>query len=407
MTGLSISNLSIQSSLTSALQGQQATLTQLSTQLATQEKYTNLTDYSASDARNLISLQSTATQTQAYISVIGTVSTKLSVYNSTMTDMESIIAQAQTIAQNNPTYSSSDASNSVAIQATNYLKSIGVDLNQQLNGQYIYAGTRYTTQPVSDLSALPASTLSSTIYTDGASLPSYDTQYSASALTMGISGQNVTIGGTVGTPENATVTVNNKTYSYTVQSTDTPTSIATALSALVAVDIPGTSSSGAVLTVGGTGTINSAASNVTNVASYTTDQATINTGYNVNYGVSSNNPAIQQMVAGLRYLQAAGNATDATTYASDMQQATTLLSSASSGLQTLNTSVAYNIDTMTTEKANQNASITDLTNQVSDIQSVDVTQVSTEITQLQTILQASYAVTGDIEKMSIVSYLPT
>ena len=55
-------------------------------------------------------------------------------------------------------------------------------------------------------------------------------------LTMTVSGQTVTIGGTPGCPLNTAVLVNNTPFVYPLQATDTPTSIATALAALISVD---------------------------------------------------------------------------------------------------------------------------------------------------------------------------
>jgi flagellar hook-associated protein 3 FlgL len=405
MTQLSVSNLSIQSSLTSALQAEQASLTLLSTQLSTQQQHTNLTDYSASDARNLISLQSTATQKQAYLNVISTVSNNLSIYNTTLTDLETISTQAQALAQDNPTYDPSTAS-TIATQATNFLRSVTVDLNQQINGRYIYAGARYTTPPVQNLYNLDPSTLTSTIETDNTTLPGYDTD---STLSLGVNGSAITVGGavTAGSGQVASATINGTTYSYTVQDSDTPTDVAAGLAAAISAGGVGATSTGAEIDVDPAATINSAMATTANAAAYTTDTANVDTGFSVNYGVTSNNPAMQQLIAGLRYLQAAGNATDAATYKADVDQGTTLLNNSLLALQNVNTDVASNINLMTTEKNNQNTAIANLTNQVADISQVDITQVSTEITALQTLLQASYAVTGDLERLTIVSYLPT
>ena len=327
----SVSNLSVQAALTSALQTEQSTLTQLTAQLSSQKQHANLTDYSASDARNLVNLQSTATQRQAYLSVINTVSNNLSVYDTTLTDLESVVTQAKNLADNNPNYSADTASN-IAIQATNYLRSVTADLNQQVNGRYIYAGTRYTTAPAQNLADLNATTnplpsSANNYVTDTSTnvLPSYDASYTGAGSTS--------------------------------------------------------------------------------AAAYTTDRATIDTGDTISYGITSNDPAIQQLVAGIRYLQAAGNATDSATYQTDMSNAASALAYAMTNLQAVHTTVANNINLMTTEKATQNTAISNLTDQVSNIQQVDVTQVSTEITSLETILQASYSVTGSILKMSIVSYL--
>ncbi len=325
MSVMSVSNLSIVKSLTSSLRNQQTTLSQLSVQLSTQKKFNDLTDYIPNDARTLIDLQAAATQKQAYTSVIATVSTNLSIYDTTLSDLESIVSQGQSLANNNPTYGVDIAAN-VAIQVENYLKSFTVDLNQTVNGRYIYSGSRYNTQPAQELSSLPLSTLDTTIYTDNLTLPPYDTEF---------------IEGAGSTSERA----------------------------------------------------------------YTTDQATVDDGYVVDYGITSNDPAIQKAIMGLRYLQAAGNATDAATYRTYITQASSILSSALTQMQNLHTIVANNINVMATQKEAQKAAITTLTDRVSNIQQVDATQVAAEITSLEAILQASYSATGTILKMSIVNYL--
>jgi flagellin-like hook-associated protein FlgL len=399
-----ISTASIQMVLTSQLQAEQANMAQLTSQMSTNQKYSNLTDYSPSDALNIMNLQNSSTQRQAYVGVISTVQTRLTGYDTTMTDMESVVSQAQTLAAGNPNYSASSATG-IASLASNFLKSITVDLNQTIGGRYIYSGSRYETPPVTDLTTLSGSP-SSTIYTDGASLPAYDTAYSASALTMATSGQTVTIGGTVGTPQVATVTVGSTVYSYTVQSGDTTSSIASGLaSALNTAGVTGSTATGSVLTVGGSNAPTAASANVTSSTAYATDSATIDSGYNLQYGVSSDNPAFQQLIAGLRYLQAAGNATDASTYKSNISQASTLLTTAMTALQGVHATVANNQNTLTTETAAQNAALSSLTSQLSNITQVDITQVATELNLMQTQLQASYSATGTIEKMSIVQYL--
>lgn len=64
-------------------------------------------------------------------------------------------------------------------------------------------------------------------------------------LAVAISGQTITISGTVATPQNVMTMVDKQPYVYTVQVGDTLTSIATGLAAL----IPGASSAGPVVTV--------------------------------------------------------------------------------------------------------------------------------------------------------------
>ncbi|MDD3370777.1 MAG: flagellin [Alphaproteobacteria bacterium] len=324
MSITTISDYSRTASLVSGLQSEQLKLTELSVQLSTEKKYTNLTDYSAAEARNLINMQATATQKQAYLSVISTANTTLSVYDSTLTDLESVVEQAKTLANNSSTYSETTSSN-LYIQANNFLKSVTVDLNQDLNGRYLYSGTRYSQRPVEDLASLSEATLTTTIYTDDLTLPSYDTDW----------------------------------VEETSQST----------------------------------------------AAYAGDRAVIDTNYEINYGITSNEPAFQKLVAGLRYLQAAGNSSDSATYAANMENAKTLLSEALPALQTLHTTVANNINALEGEQKAINTALSNLTTQIADIQQVDITQVSAEITMLEALLQASYSATGSILKLSIVNFL--
>jgi len=324
MSVSTVSNLSVRASLTTALQSEQARLSTLTTQLSSGVKYDDLTDYSTSDARNYVNLQSAATQKQAYISIMSTVSNTLSIYDTTLTDLEEIVTQAKTLGNNNQTYKEDVALN-VRTQADSYLKSVTVDLNQSINGRYVYSGARYVSSPVQDLSDLPESTLTSTL-TTGYEVPSYDTEY-------------VAMGG------------------------------------------------------------------VTSEASYTTDNAPIDTKYRLDYGITSNDPAFQKMIAGLRYLQAAGNSTDAASYTTNLSEAVSLLTQALSSLQRIHTTVAGNMNIINSEKTSQEKAIGNLTDQVADIQQVDTTQVSTEITALETTLQASYTVTGNLLKMSLINYL--
>lgn len=69
-------------------------------------------------------------------------------------------------------------------------------------------------------------------------------------ITLTLSGQTVTVGGTVSTPQNAALVVDNKAYVYAVQAGDTLAGIATALAALVNVDQTATAA-GAVVTIPG------------------------------------------------------------------------------------------------------------------------------------------------------------
>ena len=70
----------------------------------------------------------------------------------------------------------------------------------------------------------------------------------APTLTALISGQTVTIGGTVSIPQNVAISVNGTVYTYAVQLNDTLTTIATGLSSLIAPAVAGTTNTGPVIT---------------------------------------------------------------------------------------------------------------------------------------------------------------
>ncbi|WP_261541700.1 hypothetical protein [Burkholderia multivorans] len=90
----------------------------------------------------------------------------------------------------------------------------------------------------------------------------------APTLTLSQAGQVVTVGGTNPTPfsqQNIAIFVNRSPFTYAVQPSDTPATIATALATIIAAAVPGTTSSGPAITlpagaiigalrVGGTGT---------------------------------------------------------------------------------------------------------------------------------------------------------
>jgi hypothetical protein len=69
---------------------------------------------------------------------------------------------------------------------------------------------------------------------------------------------NVTISGTVTVPQNLALRINNRLYVYAVRKSDTLTTIAAALAALVAADVAGTSATGPVITIGPTGRLQAA-----------------------------------------------------------------------------------------------------------------------------------------------------
>ncbi len=451
------STYGINLTLTSSLSSQQSVLSDLTKQVASGQKFDNLTKYDPTDAHNSLDIQNAIVQRQSYISSIQNVQTRLSVYDTTMTDIENMNAQANSLATNNAAYDPTKV-DEISQSASNYLKQLTDDLNQQVGGRYIYAGSRYSTPPTVDLTTL-SGTPSATTTTNPA-LPSYDSNYNnATSFTVN-SGKTPTGTFTIGNTTIAwsqlennntgsvNVTVNGNTHAVAVSglstgttATDYAANLSATLNAVAAAypDAAGvpstfssTSSSGALTLDFGGGSPNLVtpdAGGIANettwsggstpsgliaqtpnssAAAYTKDSALIDQNYSVTYGVTSNDASFQKLVNGLRFIIAActaGKSGDTATYKTDMQQASSLLASSLTGIQTLHSQVASNQNTLTMQTTTQNTNINNLQSQLGGIQKADLTTVGTEINLLQTQLQASYSATSSLEKLSLVKYL--
>jgi flagellar hook-associated protein 3 FlgL len=321
----SISTLGTQLQAVNNLLGEQTSLNSLNQQLSTGQQFSDLTDYTPVDASNLLNFQNAINQRQGYLSAMQTVQARLSMYDTTMSNMENIAEQAGTLASQNQNLSSSNLA-SLQASAQNYLSQVQDDLNQQVGSRYVYAGVRYSTVPVTNLTSISlVANPPTTTTVSSPTLPYYDTEAVA------------------GTPNDA--------------------------------------------------------------AAYTSDTVTVDQNYNVAYGVSSDNPAFQQLINGLRYISAATTAPSAAAYQTDMTNASNLLAGALQSIQNLHASNASNQSTLTTETTTQNTDVTNLQNQISNIQQVNTAQVAAEIDSLQTQLQASYSATASLEQLSILKYL--
>ena len=480
----SISALGLRLILTGSLQQQQADLGTLTEQLSSGKQHSSLTGYTPTEAKQLLDVQNLTLQRQSYLASIKNVQARLSSYDTTMTDLEKIAAQASSLASQNQSYNTATAGR-IQSTAQSYLLQVADDLNQQIGGRYIYAGTRYTTAPVSTdptvLQGAPQAVL-----TDGVSLPDYDTQKPAQATQHVTYGATLPSGATVGYTSSATTvqvydasgTAHTLSYSWSKTATDTwdltvtaadatyttvvpfnfdstthtmtslddyvasgsapssytvasPTGTGVPASVNLSMTFPGQTSAQSfsldfgtygqttgndALQATGSGaavvqnslTQDGKAVTTTNANSYTADTVLVDNGYSLAYGASSNDQSFQQLINGLRYMNAAvtaGQSGDTATYATDMNQALQLISSALQGIQTLHAAVAGNQNTLSAQVTTQNTYITSLTNQLADIQGVDLTDISTKITSLQVQLQASYSATGTLEKLSLVNYL--
>jgi len=145
-----------------------------------------------------------------------------------------------------------------------------------------------------------------------------------------------------------------------------------------------------------------------NAFAYVTAKSTIDENYVLDYGITSNEPAFQKIIWGMRLMQEAGRegaAGNEAAYHSYLQEATLLLRQASLELQSLHTTVVGNNYLAESQKQSQTTMMMNITNQLAAIQQVDRNEVAVKITDLTANLQASYSVTGTLLKLSILNYL--
>lgn len=119
----------------------------------------------------------------------------------------------------------------------------------------------------------------------------------------------------------------------------------------------------------------------------------------VSYGVTADNPAIEQAMRAFNILSSGNTDTDS------MKQAYTLLDSALDGLSNVQANVSNAASTLD-DQINQNATdLNTLDSTISDIKNVDVSAVLLKLTTLQTQIESSYSISGDLLKMSLTQYL--
>lgn len=207
----SISTLGVQLACTKTLGSSTTKLSALSEQLSSGIYSSNMSDYSASDAQKLMNLTSTISQQNGFLSVIDTISTRIEVYSTAMEGVENTGSEAYSTILAAGTYNT-ESNQSTQTLIEQYMDQIEYYLNQKVGDRYIFAGSRYTTSPVTDLQSLPSPPTETAPYTTtGDAVPAYDADYDPSDPTAAIPEAN--------THESATIDTT-KTLTYGVTSND-------------------------------------------------------------------------------------------------------------------------------------------------------------------------------------------
>lgn len=155
----------------------QLALNLLNSQLATGKKSLNLNDYKSSEAQQLMDLSTSVALRKGFLGVTNNIQTRLSIYDKSLTEIEKIAAEANTSALQTITYNS-EQNASFASQLTGCMKQIAYYLDQKAGNRYVFAGSRYDTSPVGDITALPVPPAETAATTPNI-LPPYDTEYDA------------------------------------------------------------------------------------------------------------------------------------------------------------------------------------------------------------------------------------
>jgi flagellar hook-associated protein 3 FlgL len=302
----------------------QAALSKLSTQLATGRLSDSLSDYSSSNAQKLMNMNGSIAERKGFLSVAGNIKTRLTAYDKSLTGIEDIAGQVNTEVLNSSTYNATQNA-SFATQIQGAMSQMTYYLDQKSGDRYLFAGSRYSTVPVGDITALPVPPTETQDVTSGNALPSYDTDYD---------------------PTNPHAQV---------------------------------------------------------PEAYVRDQVSIDSLQKVTCGVTSTQGGFQQLIMGLRWAYAATQ--DPTNYTADLNKARDLITQGLSAIRAIHTQVANASTTLDQTETLHNSTISDLQNQIDDIQNIDINEVAVKITTYQAQLEASYAATARMTSLSVLKYL--
>lgn len=143
-----------------------------------------MTDYAASDAQQLLNFTNSISDRNGFISVVNAISPRLQTYDKSLTQIEDVASSANTLFLSASTYNAGQAESQKS-QIQGFLQQVNYYLNQKVGDRFIFAGTRFTTEPVKDLTTLGTPTAADVAAIDGNVsghlLPVYDVNYQAPA----------------------------------------------------------------------------------------------------------------------------------------------------------------------------------------------------------------------------------
>lgn len=286
---------------------------------------------------------------QTYADTNNAVSTRLS-------STQSVLSQLQTTAQSflNSLISATNqnnAANALQSGAQSALESLTTQLNTSVNGQYVFAGINTGVLPMTDYSA-------------------------------------------AGSPNSTSVNNAFQTaFGFSQSSASVSTITASQMQSFLTTQFP-------TLFQGTNWTSNWSSASNTTITNQISETQTLTTSVSANQSAFQDLAQAYTMVAslGTQNLNSAALSTVVT-------QATTLMQQGITGLTALQTNLGFTQNDITDANNQMSVQLNVLSTQISNLESVNPYQVSTQVTALQTQIETAYSLTSQLQKLSLVNYI--
>lgn len=135
-------------------------------------------------------------------------------------------------------------------------------------------------------------------------------------------------------------------------------------------------------------------------------QATIDQGVTISYGITANNPAFEQIIRALNFIANSGSLSPSNpTDVADVAQAAQLLTNGLAQLQTLQGNLELQQAQVNNTQTSLSQTMSLGSTALSNLESVNPATAITQLNTLQTQLEASYQTVNILQQTSLVNYL--
>jgi flagellar hook-associated protein 3 FlgL len=354
----SYSTLGLMLASASSLRDRLATLQEQTTTGLVSQSYSGL----ASVSSQVLDLTAATSQNNAYAQVMTQAQGKASVMQAALSQIGTMVSSMATSALGNSGTTTPSAVTTMAQQAGQALTQLVAALNTTYGGDYVFAGADTSNAPVPS----PSTVTSSGMYTNIAN------EVSALATTPTTPSVTTVIANTVLSASPTAVGNIFSTYLTGAGLSAAPVTVQVGPSDSITLDLPATKNVGAVSdpSIHGTGNaISDIMRSLAVMASSTGGMAT--------------NPDFQTL----------------------MQNAATTLTSAGATLTQESAQIGLSQNAMTTAAASNSSMQTIMATQFSGLTQVDIATAVSTMQTVNTQLQASYKVLGEVSSLNLASYL--